>query len=148
MHASCVVLGENGVLVLGVSGSGKSTLARLLVEAARRDGGFARLVGDDAVTVTAANGRLVARPHPAVAGLHEMRGLGLRAVAHEPAVVVRLVVEIGEAAERLPEPDALATTLVGVTVPRVRATTPEAALPLVLAALDVAHGLPPAERMG
>ena len=42
---------------------------------------------------------------PALAGLIEVRGLGIRRVAYEPVAVVGLVVDLGAAdAERLPEP--------------------------------------------
>ena len=45
---------------------------------------FARLVGDDRVHRRAAGGRLLVRPAPALAGLIEVRGLGIRRLAHEP----------------------------------------------------------------
>ncbi len=35
-HASCVVVGEAGVLIRGPSGSGKSTLAREILDLAAR----------------------------------------------------------------------------------------------------------------
>ena len=38
---------------------------------------FARLVGDDRVHVEAAGGRLLVRPAPALAGLIEVRGIGV-----------------------------------------------------------------------
>ena len=76
VHAACVVLGEAGVLIRGESGAGKSSLALGLIEAAPAHGLFGALVADDRVRITCAHGRLVARPHPAIAGRIELRGLG------------------------------------------------------------------------
>lgn len=118
IHASVVVWGEHGVLIRGPSGAGKSTLASSFVDQGRRCRTFSRLVADDVVALRAAGGRIVARPHPGIAGLIERRGLGLLAVDHEPACVVRLVVDLVEAPERLPEPDTLRVSLIGIMVPR------------------------------
>ncbi|GGK32181.1 HPr kinase/phosphorylase [Salinarimonas ramus] len=122
IHATCVVVGEAGVLIRGASGAGKSRLALDLVEVARARGRFARLVGDDRLRLQASGGRLVARPHPSIAGLVEARGIGLLARPHLPAAIVRLVVDLSETPpERLPEPSAFETTILGVRLPRLPA---------------------------
>src|SRR5580692_10106856 len=60
--------------------------------------------GDDGVHLEPANGRLLVRPAQALAGLIEVRGLGIRRLDHEPQAVVGLVVDLAAAdAERLPE---------------------------------------------
>lgn len=119
LHASCVALGESGVLLRGEPGVGKSSLALALIEAARAQNLFARLVGDDRLMVTPAGGRLVARPHPAIAGMVERRGIGLTPAPFLPGVVVRLVVDMGpEAPPRLPEPEAMVTQIAGLSLPR------------------------------
>src|SRR5262249_13034273 len=51
-----------------------------------------RLVADDRVHLEARHGRLVARRPEALAGLIEVRGLGIRRVPHEPAAVIGYVV--------------------------------------------------------
>jgi len=94
VHASCVVLGEDGYLIVGESGAGKSRLALALCHEARRNGRFARLVGDDRIAVAASGGRLIARPHPALAGLIEVRGIGLVPTSHEPSARIRLVIAL------------------------------------------------------
>ncbi|KQQ25057.1 serine kinase [Methylobacterium sp. Leaf123] len=118
VHASCVLLDEAGVLIRGPSGSGKSALCLALLDRFFLEGRHARLVGDDRIRLEAHHGRLVARPHPALAGLIEIRGLGLRRLAkHSPAAVLRLVVDLVAEAERLPDTTATAT-LLGVALPR------------------------------
>ena len=115
IHGACVAVGEAGVLLRGPSGSGKSALALALIETARVRGLFARLVADDRVVLWAVHGRLVARPHPGLAGLVEERGVGIVPVPHLPAVVVRLVVDLAFAPERLPERSEV--VLEGVALP-------------------------------
>jgi serine kinase of HPr protein (carbohydrate metabolism regulator) len=117
LHASCVVVGEAGVLIRGPSGSGKSQLARRLMSTYP---GFSRLVCDDRVRVEARHGRVVARALPAIAGILEIRGLGLMPTAFEPAAVVRLVVDaLTGPAARLPEEADAAIDISGVTLPRI-----------------------------
>ena len=122
VHASCVLLDEAGVLIRGPSGSGKSALCLALLDRFFLEGRHARLVGDDRVRLEAHHGRLVAGPHPALAGLIEIRGLGIRRLAtHAPAAVLRLVVDLVPETERFPErlPDSAASALLlGVAVPR------------------------------
>lgn len=123
IHATAVVIGEAGVLIRGASGAGKSTLARELLRQAELAGRFARLVGDDRVRVTPRNGRLVAEAHPDIAGLIEIRGLGIVSMPYETAAVVRLVVDCeAEPPTRLPMDDV--ATVAGVTLPRIRVNSP------------------------
>jgi HPr kinase/phosphorylase len=117
VHATCVVLREAGILIRGPSGSGKSRLAGELL--ARASGGFARLVCDDRLGLENRSGRLVAREVPAIAGRIEVRGLGLMPVPHEPAAVVRLVVDVSpDHGERLPEEEDATVDVCGVLLPR------------------------------
>jgi len=136
IHASAVLVGARAVLIRGPSGSGKSRLAFELVQAAR--GGalrFARLVGDDRVHVEAANGRLVVRPAEALAGRIEVRGIGIMKLPYEPSAVIGLVVDLGAAAQRLPEVAQQRTELDGVTLARLAVAAGAPALPAVLALL-------------
>lgn len=121
VHASCVVVGEAGILIRGSSGSGKSTLARRLITEALRDGHFAALVADDRVRVIPCNGRILAEAPAAIAGMIEVRGLGIVKVNFEPACVVRLVVDCEEAyPERMPDPAAQRAEISGIELPRLR----------------------------
>lgn len=133
VHASAVLVGARAVLIRGPSGAGKSRLAWELIEAARGGViGFARLVGDDRIHLQAAGGRLLVSPNDTLAGLIELRGVGILRRDHEPCAVVGLVVDLAAAdAERLPECDE--TVVGGITMPRLAVAPGVAALPLVLA---------------
>jgi HPr kinase/phosphorylase len=132
IHATCILLGEAGILIRGPSGSGKSTLARDLVRTAFLAGAFARLVGDDRVSLAAHHGRVVARVPDSIAGWVEIFGRGLVQVAYEPQAVVRLVVDLGRKPSRWPEPEEVAVTLCGITIPCLRSETAAQASSLVL----------------
>jgi HPr kinase/phosphorylase len=145
VHASAVLVAARAVLIRGPSGSGKSKLARELVEGARGNGsGFARLVGDDRVHLEAASGRLLVRPAETLAGLLEVRGVGVLRFDYEAVAVVGLVVDLDAAdAERLPEPERQHTEIESVVLPRLAVAVGAAALPAVLAHLI--SGRPPAQ---
>ena len=119
LHATVLIIGESGLLLRGPSGSGKSSLAAALCDEAQRRRWFARLVGDDRVSVSAQSGRLIARPHPAIPGLLERRGLGLVPVSHEPACVVGYVCDLVPTPERLPADNEL-VNLAGLSLPCLR----------------------------
>ncbi|MBI1868525.1 MAG: aldolase [Methylocystis sp.] len=125
VHANALLIGEAGVLLRGPSGSGKSALTLDLLALAAQQGVFARLIGDDRVELVNRHGRLIARPHKAIAGAIEERGVGVVRAPCEPAGVIRCVVDLIGAAEpapqRYPPEMALETQLCGVALPRLRA---------------------------
>lgn len=137
VHASAVLVGAHAVLIRGPSGSGKSRLALALLEAAESGQiHFARLVGDDRVHVDAVHDRILVRPHAALAGLIEVRGLGIRRVAFEPVARVGLVVDLAAAdAARLPEAATSMISLSGISLPRLPVAPSGEPFRLVLAAL-------------
>jgi serine kinase of HPr protein (carbohydrate metabolism regulator) len=139
IHATAVVLGDAGVLIRGPSGSGKSLLGRSLVEALRPAGRFAAIVADDRVTVEAAGGRLIARVPAVIAGQAEVRGVGIVPVDHEPAAVIRLVVDLvaADTVARMPEEDGRRVTIEGVDLARIAvpARMTEVAADIIRAAL-------------
>jgi serine kinase of HPr protein (carbohydrate metabolism regulator) len=140
IHASAVLAGGHAVLIRGPSGAGKSQLAWDLIRAA--DMGllrFARLVADDRAHVEPHGGRLLVRPAPALAGLIEVYGLGIRHLDHEPAAVVGLVVDLAASdAARLAEASARDIAIAGIRLPRLAVAPGLPALPSVLAALTSA----------
>jgi serine kinase of HPr protein (carbohydrate metabolism regulator) len=136
IHASAVLIGARAVLIRGPSGAGKSQLAWQLINSAAQIP-FARLVGDDRVFVEAHHGRLIVRPAPELAGLLEVRGLGIRRLPYEPCAVVGFVIDLAAGdADRLPAREALATEVLGITLPRLPVATSQPALPALLAMLD------------
>lgn len=104
LHGSCVAFQGAGVLLLGPSGSGKSDLVLRLMQRGWQ------LVADDQVMLEeTAEGARASAPAP-LAGLLEVRGVGLfQGLPHRPARL-RLVVDLAPrpAIPRLPEPRAFA----------------------------------------
>ena len=96
IHASCVAIGAQGVLLLGKSGSGKSDLALRLIE------GGARLVADDRTLLFISKGALHARSPDSIAGLLEIRGVGIVTFPVRPQVKIALAVRLGREGQRLP----------------------------------------------
>jgi HPr kinase/phosphorylase len=137
VHASAVLVGDRAVLIRGPSGAGKSRLAFDLILAARAGQiPTAMLVGDDRVTLEATRNQLIVRPASALAGLIEIRGLGIRRCDFAPEAIVGLVVDLfAEDAERLPPPQALRTTIAGVELTRIPVKADYFPLPLVVASL-------------
>ena len=137
VHASAVKIGERAVLIRGPSGSGKSRLAFELILAAKAGViAPAELVGDDRVHLTNEGGALVVRPAEMLAGLLEVRGLGIRRLSFVARADVSLVVDLDAPdAARLPEAGSLEMELQGVKLPRIPVGKGYSALPLVIAAL-------------
>src|SRR6185437_32204 len=118
VHASAVLVGAKAVLIRGPSGSGKSRLALDLIAAASILP-LARLVGDDRVHVEAHADRLLVRPAPALAGMLEIRGLGIRRLAFEPVAAVGLVVDLAaEDAARHPDRETGLVVIEAISLPR------------------------------
>lgn len=142
VHASAVRVGDRAVLIRGPSGSGKSRLAFNLILAGRA-GQLppAVLVGDDRVHLDTVGGQLWVRPAPELAGLIEVRGLGIRRCDFANEAVVGLVADLAAGdAERLPPPEALSIRLNGVLLPRIPIGTGYDPLPLIAAALTTTDG--------
>ena len=98
IHASCVVLhragdafgalGDCGVLLLGESGAGKSDLALRLISRG------AQLVADDRVELFARDDALWARPPKTLAGLIEVRGVGVLSLPFDAEARIGLAVQL------------------------------------------------------
>jgi hypothetical protein len=111
-QASCVAIRGRGVLIEGETGSGKSSLALALIDRG------ATLVGDDGVLLEAREGRLWAAPPPAIAGLLEIRNVGLATFPASPAPLA-LVLRLDPGAPRhIEAPER--TALAGLDLPMVR----------------------------
>ena len=139
VHASAVLVGSRAVLIRGPSGSGKSRLAFDLILAGRAGQiPKAVLVGDDRVFLEENNGQLAVRPARELAGLIEIRGLGIRRCDFAEQAIVGLVVDLCAAdAERMPPAEAMLTRISGVKIPRIPVGAGFSALPVVVAALTM-----------
>ena len=112
LQASAVAIDGRALLIEGPPGSGKSTLALALIDRG------AGLIGDDAVTLTASAGVLIASPPPNIAGLIELRGIGLVRLPLAPPAPVALILTLGgPAAARLPDTPLPKREIAGVALP-------------------------------
>jgi serine kinase of HPr protein (carbohydrate metabolism regulator) len=111
LHASCVDLLGIGVALLGPPGAGKSDLALRLI-----DGG-ARLVSDDRLVVERHGDVLIGRAVDAIAGLIEVRGLGIMRIDHCASTRLGLVVALAGAAPLPRLPERSTYELLGVALP-------------------------------
>ncbi len=134
IHASAVRFGNTGVLIRGASGAGKSRLAQTLLLRGHLFGHETRLVADDRVLIEERDGRLIARAPDAIAGLIEVRGLGVVRFPHLSETSLDLVIDLVPPAElpRMPDPDDFRAIIGGVTLPRAFASSPESALEVLL----------------
>lgn len=93
-----IAIDDRAVLIEGPPGSGKSSLALALLD---RGG---RLVGDDACLLSLGpDGTLFASPPPNIAGLLEIRGIGIVQMETQAIVPVGLILTLGN--ESGPDPD-------------------------------------------
>lgn len=98
LQASAVVIGGRALLIEGPPGSGKSSLALALLDRG------AGLIGDDAVSLVREGQQIIAAPPPRIAGLLELRGIGIVDWPLATPAPVALILTLGGAAgERLPE---------------------------------------------
>lgn len=109
VHATAIALHGSAALIRGPSGAGKSDLALrcLALTPSPLIPYPAQLVADDQVEITDGGAALLARAPAALAGLIEVRGLGIVTVpAASAPVAVRLVVDLVDRADipRLPDP--------------------------------------------
>jgi HPr kinase/phosphorylase len=111
IHGTALDIDGVGILLLGPSGSGKSDLALRLI-----DNG-ARLVADDRVVQENIDGVISLSPPKKLAGLLEVRGVGILRLDHAPATPLQLIVHLapGGDIERLPE--AVFEIVLGVHIP-------------------------------
>lgn len=136
LHASCIAVNGQGVLIAGRSGSGKSDLALRMIDRG------ATLVSDDYTILKRVEGKLLASPPSNLRGKLEVRGLGILAFQSTTDVPVGLLVNLDRQVERLPEaPESV--SIAGVQVPSVALNGLEASATVKLEVALSLFGLPP-----
>lgn len=124
IHASCVAIEGRALLLMGPSGAGKSDLALRLIDRG------AHLVSDDYTELAlSAHGKLIASPPEPIAGMIEVRGLGIIPLPHISHVPVALVVELTDEIERLPLTP-LTAEVAGRVLPVMKVAPFEASAPI------------------
>ena len=124
LYASCVTLGDDGILIVGSPGSGKSDLVLQLLDQPGYGTGSelirGRLVSDDQTIVERRGTALYAMSPQPTAGLLEIRGQGLVRVDHLRDTRLTLAVRLMPAAEieRLPQ-SAPINRIAGVALPEI-----------------------------
>jgi serine kinase of HPr protein (carbohydrate metabolism regulator) len=130
LHASTVAIEGRAVLITGPSGSGKSDLSLRLL-----DRGFT-LVSDDRTVVKRDGDRLLAAPAANIAGMLEVRGIGIVDVESVSDVPVAMIVELTSDIQRLPD-DSRERLILGVPLPYITIDALTASAPSKVAlALD------------
>jgi HPr kinase/phosphorylase len=139
-HGTAVAIDGEAVLLRGPSGAGKSDLALRLIDRG------ARLVADDQTLLRRVGNRVIATAPPTIAGLIEIRGIGIVTVEASDAAPLFLIADLiplGEV-ERMPERNL--ETILGVPVPLIALAALEASAAAKLRFLRraLAAGSPPA----
>lgn len=110
LHASCVAVGDDAILILGASGAGKSALALELMALG------ATLVADDRVILNVEGDVLTATCPLTLVGLIEARGVGVLNAKTLPHARVSLAVDLDQAEmDRIPPRRQV--TLLGCEIP-------------------------------
>jgi serine kinase of HPr protein (carbohydrate metabolism regulator) len=111
VHGTAVAVDDGAVLLRGPSGAGKSDFGLRLVDAG------AKLIADDQVELRRVGPEIRARAPAALAGLFEIRGIGIVRIDALPEAPLVLIVDLvmPDAVERLPEPRV--ETWFGLSVP-------------------------------
>jgi len=99
VHATAVALEDDAILLRGPPGAGKSDLALRLIE------NGARLIADDQTLLRRADNHVLVRAPAAVAGLIEVRGVGILRVDYLDEAPLALVVDLvpSTEVERIPD---------------------------------------------
>lgn len=123
LHATAVAINGAGILLLGPSGSGKSDMALRLIDRG------ATLISDDGVLVEAGDPFPLLRTAPNIAGMIEIRGVGIVKMPFADSIPLNLAVALADILERLPPPEQ-SKSIAGSEIPFVRISAFESSAPI------------------
>jgi HPr kinase/phosphorylase len=111
VHGTAIAIEGDAILLRGPPGAGKSDLALRLIE------GGARLLADDQALLRRADKHILVRAPAAIAGLIEVRGVGIVRVDSLDEAPLELVVDLVPAAQVERIPDNRFEVLLGLSIP-------------------------------
>jgi HPr kinase/phosphorylase len=126
VHATAIAIEGAAILLRGPSGSGKSDLALRLI-----DGG-ARLIADDQALLRRADNQVFVRAPAEIAGLIEVRGVGILHVDLINEAPIALVVDLVPSTQIERIPDNRFERVLGLAVPLITLAPFEASAPAKL----------------
>jgi len=137
VHGTVVAIEGEAMLLRGPPGAGKSDLALRLI-----DGG-ARLVADDQALLRRAGNHVLARAPAAIAGLIEVRGVGILHVDPADEAPLSLLVDLVRSAEVERLPESRFEVVLGLPIPRIALAPFEASATAKLRLAWRAFAVPP-----
>jgi HPr kinase/phosphorylase len=126
VHATAIAIEGAAILLRGPSGSGKSDLALRLI-----DGG-ARLIADDQALLRRADNQVFVRAPAEIAGLIEVRGVGILHADLINEAPIALVVDLVPSTQIERIPDNRFEKVLGLAVPLITLAPFEASAPAKL----------------
>jgi serine kinase of HPr protein (carbohydrate metabolism regulator) len=113
VHATAIAIDGRAVLLRGPSGAGKSDLALRLIDRG------ARLVADDQAELRRTGERVMVRAPAAIAGLIEVRGVGILRVEPVAEAALAMCVDLVLSAEVERLPEIRSEDVLGLAVPSI-----------------------------
>jgi serine kinase of HPr protein (carbohydrate metabolism regulator) len=113
VHATAIAIDGRAVLLRGPSGAGKSDLALRLIDSG------ARLVADDQAELRRTGERVMVRAPAAIAGLIEVRGVGILQVEPVAEAALAMCVDLVPSAEVERLPEIRSEDVLGLAVPSI-----------------------------
>ncbi len=123
MHATSVAIDGRAVLICGASGAGKSDLALRLIDRG------AMLISDDYTIVRSSGGQLEASAPATIAGMMEVRGVGVVDLPSIKGARLALIIDLSQDIDRMPG-DPEEWLVAGVPLPVVKVSPFEASAPI------------------